>query len=42
MAKKARKQLELKMRATLYDDLAKLAKDNGQTATCVLERAAEH
>jgi hypothetical protein len=30
------------MRATLYDDLTKLAKDNGQTTTYVLERAVEH
>ena len=30
------------MRAALYDDLSKLAKDNGQTTTYVLERAAEH
>jgi hypothetical protein len=42
MAKKARKQVSLKMRADLYDDLAKLAKDNGQTTTYVLEQAAEH
>ncbi len=40
MAKEARKQIELNMRATLYDDLAKLAKDNGQTTTYVLEQAA--
>ena len=31
----------LNMRAALYDDLTKLAKDNGQTTTYVLERAAE-
>jgi hypothetical protein len=30
------------MRARLYDDLAKLAKDNGQTTTYVLEQAVEH
>lgn len=42
MVKKARKQVGLKMRAALYDDLAKLAKDNGQTTTYVLEQAAEH
>lgn len=42
MAKEARKQVGLNMRATLYNDLAKLAKDNGQTTTYVLERAAEH
>ena len=42
MTGKARKQVGLKMRATLYNDLAKLAKDNGQTTTYILERAAEH
>jgi hypothetical protein len=42
MAKEARKQIGLKMRATLYRDLTKLAKDNGQTTTYVLEQAAEH
>jgi hypothetical protein len=42
MAKKARKQVELNLRATLYDDLAKLAKDNGQTTAYFLEQAAEH
>lgn len=30
------------MSAALYDDLAKLAKDNGQTITHVLEQAVEH
>jgi len=42
MAREARKQVGLKMRATLYDDLTKLAKDNGQTTTYVLEQAVEH
>jgi hypothetical protein len=42
MRKEARKQVGLNMRATLYDDLAKLAKDNGQTTTYVLEQAVEH
>jgi hypothetical protein len=42
MAKKLRKQVGLKIRASLYNDLAKLAKDNGQTTTYVLEQAAEH
>jgi hypothetical protein len=42
MAKEARRQVGLNMRATLYDDLAKLAKDNGQTTTYVLEQAVEH
>jgi len=41
-SKKTRKQVGLHMRASLYDDLAKLAKDNGQTTTYVLEQAAEH
>ena len=30
------------MSADLYADLAKLAKDNGQTITHVLEQAVEH
>ena len=42
MARKIRKRVGLNMRATLYDDLTKLAKDNGQTTTYVLEQAAEH
>jgi hypothetical protein len=42
MAKRTRKQVGLNMRASLYNDLAKLAKDNGQTTTYVLEKAAEH
>lgn len=42
MAKEARRQIGLTMRAALYDDLTKLAKDNGQTTTYVLERAVEH
>ncbi len=41
-AKEARKQVGLTMRAALYDDLSKLAKDNGHTTTYLLERAAEH
>ena len=36
MAKEARKQAGLNMRATLHDDLAKLAKDNGQTTTVMV------
>lgn len=39
---RARRQIGLTMRATLYEDLTKLAKDNGQTTTYVLERAVEH
>ena len=42
MAKETRKQVGLNMRANLYNELAKLAKDNGQTTTYVLEQAAEH
>jgi len=42
MAKKAKKQVGLNMRAALYEDLSKLAKDNGQTTTYVLEQAVEH
>ena len=42
MAKEARKQIGLKMRATLYRDLTKLAKDNGQTTTYALQQAVEH
>jgi hypothetical protein len=42
MAREARKQIGLTMRATLYNDLTKLAKDNGQTTTYVLEQAVEH
>ena len=42
MATKARKQIGLTMRADLYKGLAKLAKENGQTTTHVLEQAAEH
>jgi hypothetical protein len=36
------RKVGLNMSADLYDDLAKLAKDNGQTITHVLEQAAEH
>jgi hypothetical protein len=42
MKREARKQIGLNMRATLYDDLTKLAKDNGQPTTYILEQAAEH
>jgi hypothetical protein len=42
MASKARKQIGLTMRADLYRGLTKLAKENGQTTTHVLEQAAEH
>jgi len=36
------RKVGLNMRAGLYNDLAKLAKDNGQTTTYVLEQAVEH
>ncbi|MGH9572856.1 MAG: hypothetical protein ACRD40_04910 [Candidatus Acidiferrales bacterium] len=42
MATKARKQIGLTMRVDLYKGLTKLAKENGQTTTHVLEQAAEH
>lgn len=36
------RKVGLNMRASLYKDLATLAKDNGQTTTYVLEQAVEH
>lgn len=36
------KKVGLNMPNGLYENLAKLAKDNGQTITHVLEQAAEH
>jgi hypothetical protein len=36
------RKVGLNMRAGLYQDLTKLAKDNGQTTTYVLEQAVEH
>ena len=42
MATEKRKKVGLNMRVGLYEDLSKLAKDNGHTTTYVLERAAEH
>ena len=38
----ATRKVGLNMSTDLYDDLAKLAKDNGHTITHVLEQAAEH
>jgi hypothetical protein len=38
----ATRKVGLNMRAGLYEDLTKLAKDNGQTTTYVLEQAVEH
>ena len=42
MAKEPRKQVGLNMRTALYNDLSKLAKDNGRSTTYVLEQAVEH
>jgi len=42
MASKARKQIGLTMRTDLYNGISRLAKENGQTTTYVLEQAAEH
>ena len=42
MAKEERKQVGLNMRVALYNDLSKVAKDNGHTTTYVLEQAVEH
>jgi len=36
------RKVGLNMRVGLYEDLTKLAKDNGQTTTYVLEQAVEH
>ena len=40
--KTERKQIGLNIRASLYDDLSKVAKDNGQSTTYLLEQAVEH
>ncbi len=39
---KAMKKVGLNMKASVYNDLARLAKDNGQTTTYLLEKAVEH
>jgi hypothetical protein len=36
------RKIGLNMKASVYNDLARLAKDNGQTTTYLLEKAAEH
>jgi hypothetical protein len=36
------RKIGLNMRADLYNGLARLAKENGQTTTYLLEQAAEH
>ena len=38
----ATKKIGLNMKASLYKRLSKLARENGQTTTHVLELAAEH
>lgn len=42
MAKTNTRKVGLEMRAELYEDLSKLAKDNGQSKSFVLEKAVEH
>jgi hypothetical protein len=39
---KPMKKVGLNMKASVYNDLARLAKDNGQTTTYLLEKAVEH
>ena len=39
---KPTKKVGLNMKASVYNDLARLAKDNGQTTTYLLEKAVEH
>jgi hypothetical protein len=38
----ARQKIGYTLRADLYEGMNKLAKDNGQTATYVLDQAVEH
>jgi predicted transcriptional regulator len=42
MATEARQKVGLNVRTDLYERMTKLAKDNGQTATYVLDQALEH
>jgi predicted transcriptional regulator len=42
MGKTTTRKVGLAMRAELYEDLSKLAKDNGQSKSFVLEKAVEH
>jgi predicted transcriptional regulator len=42
MARTSTRKVGLAMRNELYKDLSKLAKDNGQTKSFVLEKAVEH
>jgi predicted transcriptional regulator len=42
MAKTTTRKIGLAMRRELYEDLSKLAKDNGQSKSFILEKAVEH
>jgi hypothetical protein len=42
MANTKTRKIGLAMRAELYEDLSKLAKDNGQSKSYILEKAVEH
>jgi Ribbon-helix-helix protein, copG family len=42
MGKTTTRKVGLAMRAELYEDLSKLAKDNGQSKSFILEKAVEH
>lgn len=42
MEKTTTRKIGLAMRAELYEDLSKLAKDNGQSKSYILEKAVEH
>jgi hypothetical protein len=42
MGKTTTRKVGLAMRAELYEDLSRLAKDNGQSKSFVLEKAVEH
>jgi Ribbon-helix-helix protein, copG family len=42
MAKTTTRKVGLAMRTELYEDLSKLAKDNGQSKSHILEKAVEH
>lgn len=42
MANTTTRKIGLAMRTELYEDLSKLAKDNGQSKSFILEKAVEH
>jgi hypothetical protein len=42
MANTTTRKIGLAMRVELYEDLSKLAKDNGQSKSYILEKAVEH